>query len=551
MERDHLTALALAPARAYREVLYRPAGDVATWVGRRYAVLARPGEPLPGGPEPGDVLLQAVSGAPGPRRLAVVTELSRPAPAQPARAARRLVRRTRAPGSGRGRRSTRCSARPEWSRRAGPGPPPSRPDTAAEPRAGPGAAGEPDPEPPPGRTRSRSPSRTRSRPPSRTRPARRWRAAAAGADPPATTVLGDELTEDDPGPWTGTPEQVDFRARVLAEQSPEPPREGRRAAGPDRAAARRRAGHLPYRARPDHLRPDWPATAEAAGRLLAAANADLAVAQQAGDPDAQRTVRLTATSGYRGSDYQRRLWLGYFATKYYNRTRSARAKIAAGPHSDAASGLHAAVQGRVVTVSADASRAPGYSNHQGGIALDLKQDRTPGNKITNDSDAAARCRWRLTWFHGWLRTHAADHGFRPIPTEEWHWEYRPGVTPASDLTDHRGGKLWTFASATLPNRVAVFVPKAALGRPDVDVLVFAHGLLDGCTRPKHRPGGARHRRAVPASAGSSTSPAGRSCWSCRCWTGATRAARWSSAAARSDGTRSASRRCSTRSSRRS
>jgi hypothetical protein len=131
--------------------------------------------------------------------------------------------------------------------------------------------------------------------------------------------------------------------------------------------------------------------------------------------------------------------------------------------------------------------APGYSNHQGGIALDFWQERTRGNAIANDSDDPSRCRWRLSWFHGWLRTHAADFGFQPIPTEEWHWEYRPGVTRVPDLTDHRGGKLWTFASATLAPRVAVFVPKAALGRPDVDVLVFAHGLLSGCTRPKTVP----------------------------------------------------------------
>ena len=71
--------------------------------------------------------------------------------------------------------------------------------------------------------------------------------------------------------------------------------------------------------------------------------------------------------------------------------------------------------------------APGFSNHQGGIALDLWQDRTKGDEIGNDSDDPARCRWRQSWFHGWLRTHAAAYGFQPIATEEWHWEYRPGV----------------------------------------------------------------------------------------------------------------------------
>ena len=44
--------------------------------------------------------------------------------------------------------------------------------------------------------------------------------------------------------------------------------------------------------------------AAAAGRLIAAANQDLAAAKAAGDPDAQRTVRISATSGYRGRAHQ-------------------------------------------------------------------------------------------------------------------------------------------------------------------------------------------------------------------------------------------------------
>ena len=232
-----------------------------------------------------------------------------------------------------------------------------------------------------------------------------------------------------------------------------------------------------------------PATAEAAGRLLKAANADLQAAQQAGDADALRTVKLSATSGYRGSGHQERLWLGYFATKYYNKSCRARAKIADGPHSDAAVDYMLrrkddggyGIPGKIA--------APGYSNHQGGIAIDFWQDRTKGNGIGNDSDDQVRCRWRESWFHGWLRTHAAAYGFQPLATEEWHWEYHPAVKATSDLTGYRGGKLWTFASATHPQPVAVFCPKAALGRTDVDVLVFAHGLLGGCRRPKPLPAG--------------------------------------------------------------
>ena len=59
------------------------------------------------------------------------------------------------------------------------------------------------------------------------------------------------------------------------------------------------------------------------------------------------------------------------------------------------------------------------------------------------------------------------------------------VSPASDYLD---GKLWTFTAATLPLPVAVFCPPAALSQGQVDVLLYAHGLLDPCQpKPEHHP----------------------------------------------------------------
>jgi D-alanyl-D-alanine carboxypeptidase len=75
--------------------------------------------------------------------------------------------------------------------------------------------------------------------------------------------------------------------------------------------------------------------------------------------------------------------------------------------------------------------APGYSNHQGGIAIDFWQERRKGHRIENKSDEASQGRWRSTWFHAWLKHNAATYGFKPIATEEWHWEYRPGATAAA------------------------------------------------------------------------------------------------------------------------
>ena len=303
-------------------------------------------------------------------------------------------------------------------------------------------------------------------------------------------MSGETDGPSDPGPWTATAEQKDFRARVLAEHIART----RKARGaPQRDLREDELTDVPGTCSTEHGNTTCvrtvAATAEAAGRLLKAANADLKAAQQAGDPDALRTVRLTATSGYRGSDQQRGLWLGYFANKYYDKSRTARAKIADGPHSDAAVDYMLRPKGENGYGIPGKIAAPGYSNHQGGIAIDFWQVRTKGHGIPNESDDEDRCRWRQSWFHGWLRTHAAAYGFQPLATEEWHWEYRPAVKATSDTTDCWGGKLWTFASPTHPQPIAVFCPKAAAGRRDVDVLIFAHGLLGGCPRPKRLPAG--------------------------------------------------------------
>jgi len=52
--------------------------------------------------------------------------------------------------------------------------------------------------------------------------------------------------------------------------------------------------------------------------------------------------------------------------------------------------------------------APGYSNHQGGHAVDINQ--TAG-------------------VHSWLVAHAATYGFTPIASESWHWEWFGGGHP--------------------------------------------------------------------------------------------------------------------------
>jgi LAS superfamily LD-carboxypeptidase LdcB len=162
---------------------------------------------------------------------------------------------------------------------------------------------------------------------------------------------------------------------------------------------------------------------EAAERLLAAANVALAAARASGDPAAKLTVRITSSSGYRGADHQRRLWRGYFGD-YYNQTTTARAALPGGPHGDQAVRYMLddfGIPGRIA--------APGYSNHQAGIAIDFQQIRARGHGVRNSTKAAAKRAWKDTWFFRWLCDNASTYNFQPYRKEPWHWEYRPTPTP--------------------------------------------------------------------------------------------------------------------------
>jgi hypothetical protein len=60
-----LWALMLAPARAYREILYQPGGKLSLCLGERFDIVARPGQLLAEPPRAGDVLLGVTLGQPG------------------------------------------------------------------------------------------------------------------------------------------------------------------------------------------------------------------------------------------------------------------------------------------------------------------------------------------------------------------------------------------------------------------------------------------------------------------------------------------------------
>lgn len=230
--------------------------------------------------------------------------------------------------------------------------------------------------------------------------------------------------------WSSSAEQVAFRERVLT------------------AHIKRTEVRKKMKAQPD-LRDDQLATipgmkiktrkdtAIAAGKLLSAINADLAAAQAAGDGDAMKIRNVSVTSGYRSASRQLNLWRGVFSAKggYYDSTEAARRALAGGPHSDAAidyllkptrSGGFG-LGGRIA--------APGFSNHQGGTALDFLVNLKGGGAIRLSSKERFRAIWRRSWFHSWMIRNAARFGFHPIPTEEWHWEYRPDPTSQAEDFD--------------------------------------------------------------------------------------------------------------------
>lgn len=72
---------------------------------------------------------------------------------------------------------------------------------------------------------------------------------------------------------------------------------------------------------------------------------------------------------------------------------------------------------------------PGGSNHQNGIALDLVVQHTANKGVGTGS------------VYNWLKKNATNYSFvRTVPTEAWHWEYRPSL--AARLRAQRDYKSW-------------------------------------------------------------------------------------------------------------
>lgn len=163
--------------------------------------------------------------------------------------------------------------------------------------------------------------------------------------------------------------------------------------------------------------------AQALGKLLVAARADLArdLAAPKGDKRAEerharalRVRELGVNNAYRSASRQFGIWDRNFL-KYYEATAKERAKCEGGTLGPAAAELLREYIGIRVA-------APGFSNHQGGIAVDFAlrlKDSELGPSMAQGSS------WKESWFWHWLKQHAGEFGFVEYEPEEWHWEYKP------------------------------------------------------------------------------------------------------------------------------
>lgn len=72
-DRGAVLALMLAPAKAYRELLYRPGGELSRWLGEHFEIVAQPGLRLTEPPRSGDVLLTVTLGQLGAGEYGVLS----------------------------------------------------------------------------------------------------------------------------------------------------------------------------------------------------------------------------------------------------------------------------------------------------------------------------------------------------------------------------------------------------------------------------------------------------------------------------------------------
>lgn len=155
-------------------------------------------------------------------------------------------------------------------------------------------------------------------------------------------------------------------------------------------------------------------------QLLRHCRHDLAGDRALGIEGSKGVVDVRIRSAYRSATEQSRIWHSQFA-KYYRRTELERQELRGGPHGSLAVRRLAEYIDRRLF-------APGFSQHQKGLAIDFTFRTSAGWAPADTSSAGLRL-WKDSWLFQWLNAHAWEYDLRQNPylDEPWHWEFRPVV----------------------------------------------------------------------------------------------------------------------------
>jgi D-alanyl-D-alanine carboxypeptidase len=220
--------------------------------------------------------------------------------------------------------------------------------------------------------------------------------------------------------------------------------------------------------------------AAAARRLLDAARSALAAEGLAG------RIQVGIVSAYRPAEHQFEIWQGFGRRggfpHYYGKAIE-QGVLRAGDYGPDAVRKMARYIGQYIA-------APGFSNHQDGLAIDFGTGRVGGDIAVIGTDS---------WFHHWLVGNGEGFGFHPYVKEAWHWVYQaPGAhelgemqTEQATSTGIRAGRLEVPHVAMLarhrgrPPDMVLRWNEMSPAPPSVDVVVHLHGYSrTGMTLPR-------------------------------------------------------------------
>jgi hypothetical protein len=180
-------------------------------------------------------------------------------------------------------------------------------------------------------------------------------------------------------------------------------------------------------------------------------------------------VKLGILSAYRPGSQQFLIWQGKGRRggfPYYYQQMVAKGRLREGDYGSQAVAAMASEIGKWVA-------APGYSNHQDGLAIDFGTGAA-GQKLGLIGTRS--------WFHAWLVDNAAKFDFQPYVEEAWHWTYRPTTRSTAGAKAGPAGRelvvqrVPLLASHHGPGSDLILRWNVASVPDAIDVVVHLHGF---------------------------------------------------------------------------